>query len=123
MNSFICNCADCRKLTASMFASNFCVDDKYLKHLRGQDNLKTWGQKETIASGNTMVNYFCSTCGSLLYRVSSGFPGISILRLGTVDDFNLIETKLKPDFEQFTNTRAGWLHGAEGVKQVEGSGF
>ena len=31
-----------------MFASNFTVDDKYLKHLRGQENLKTFEQSKTI---------------------------------------------------------------------------
>ncbi|KAL9593327.1 MAG: hypothetical protein Q9219_007598 [cf. Caloplaca sp. 3 TL-2023] len=104
-----------------MFASNFTIRDTHLKHLRGQDNLKTFSQSSTIATGNTMTNYFCSTCGTLMYRVSSGFPRMSILRIGTVDDFNLQETKLKPQVEQFTKTRVAWLPGAEGVKQVKGS--
>ncbi|KAF7354780.1 putative glutathione-dependent formaldehyde-activating gfa [Mycena sanguinolenta] len=116
--TFICNCTDCRKITASMFASNFTVLDTHLTHLRGRENLTSFSQSHTIASGNTMTNYFCSTCGTLMYRVSSGFPGTSVLRLGTVDDFHLHETKLKPRVEQFTENRVAWLHGAEGVKQV-----
>lgn len=123
IDSFICNCTDCRKITASMFASNFIVADTHLEHPRGRDNLKTFSQSRTIASGNTMTNFFCSTCGTLMYRVSSGFPGQSILRIGTVDDFNLHETKLRPRVEQFTKDRVGWLHGAEGVRQVEGSAY
>jgi hypothetical protein len=103
-----------------MFASNFTVDDKYLKHLRGQDNLKTFAQAKTIASGNVMTNYFCSTCGTLMYRVSSGFPGKSILRIGTVDDFHLHETKLRPQVEVFTKDRVNWFSGVEGIKQCEG---
>ncbi|KAK5243813.1 hypothetical protein LTR40_012417, partial [Exophiala xenobiotica] len=105
VNTFVCNCSDCHKITASMFASNFTVDDKYLKHLRGQDNLKTFGQSRTIASGKMMTNYFCSTCGTLMYRVGAAFPGKSILRIGTVDDFTLHETKLKPQIEQFVKDR------------------
>ncbi|KAL1874476.1 hypothetical protein Daus18300_003494 [Diaporthe australafricana] len=120
INTFVCNCADCRKVTASMFASNFTVDDKHLRHLRGQDNLSSWGQAKTVASGNNMTNYFCSTCGTLMYRVSSGFPGASILRIGTVDDFNLHETKLKPQVEFFVERRVAWLSGVEGARQVEG---
>ncbi|KAK9252142.1 Mss4-like protein [Lipomyces tetrasporus] len=120
---FICNCTDCRKITASMFASNFTVADTHLKHLRGRDNLKTFSQSRTIASGNTMTNYFCSTCGTLMYRVGSAFPGQSILRIGTVDDFHLHETKLRPRVEQFTKDRVDWLCGVEGVKQVEGSAY
>ncbi|MCJ1307660.1 hypothetical protein MMC25_001307 [Agyrium rufum] len=118
--SFICNCSDCRKISASMFASNFAVDDKYLKHLRGQENLTAFGQSKTVEAGNKMTNYFCSTCGTLMYRIGVGFPGKSILRIGTIDDFNLAETKLKPTVEQFTKYRPSWLHGAEGVEQHEG---
>lgn len=67
-----------------------------------------------------MANYFCKTCGSLMYRVGSGFPGKSILRIGTVDDFNLMETVLRPRVEQFARDRVAWLPGAEGVMQVDG---
>ncbi|KAF1937376.1 hypothetical protein EJ02DRAFT_412506 [Clathrospora elynae] len=121
VNSFVCNCTDCRKITASMFASNFTVADKHLKHIRGQDNLKTWGQSETVASGKKMTNYFCQTCGTLMYRVGATFPGLSIMRLGTVDDFNLVETKLKPTREMFVKDRVSWLTGVAGdeVKQYE----
>lgn len=120
VNSFICNCSDCHKLTASMFASNFTVLDTHLKHLRGQENLKTWGQSRTPASGKTMTNFFCNTCGSLMYRVGAAFPGMSILRIGSVDDFTLHETLLKPTVEQFIEYRVGWLPGVEGIKHIEG---
>ena len=123
VDTFVCNCTDCHKITASMFASNFIVDDTYLKHLRGRDGLKSFSQSRTIASGNNMTNYFCSTCGTLMYRVSSGSPGKSILRIGTVDDFHLQETKLRPRVEQFTKSRVDWFGGVEGVKKVEGSAY
>ncbi|CAM1505914.1 Fc.00g115510.m01.CDS01 [Cosmosporella sp. VM-42] len=123
VSSFVCNCTDCRKITASMFASNFVIADTHLKHLRGRDNLKTFSQSQTIASGGNMTNHFCSTCGTLMYRVGSNFPGMSVLRIGTVDDFNLHESKLKPQVEQFTKDRVSWFSGTQGVKQVEGSAF
>ncbi|KAJ7145403.1 Mss4-like protein [Mycena crocata] len=123
VDSFICNCADCHKITASMFASNFTVADTHLRHLRGQENLSTFRQSRTVHSGSAMTNYFCSTCGTLMYRVSAGFPGFSILRIGTVDDFHLHETKLKPRVEQFTKNRVGWLSGVKGLEQFEGSAY
>jgi len=119
VETFVCNCNDCRKITASMFASNFTIDDKYLTHVRGRDNLKTFGQSTTVSSGKDMTNYFCSTCGTLMYRVGGAFPGMSILRIGTVDDFALHETKLKPRLELFTNSRVAWFKGVEGAKQLE----
>ncbi len=102
-----------------MFASNFTVDDKYLKHLRGRENMTQWTQKKTIASGNSMTNHFCTTCGTLMYRVSSGWVGKSILRIGTVDDFHVQETKLKPTAEQFVLTRLSWLPGIPEIKQFK----
>ncbi|KAF7965518.1 hypothetical protein HWV62_43078 [Athelia sp. TMB] len=124
VDTFVCHCTDCRKVTASMFASNFTIDDTYLKHLRGRDNLSTWSQSRTIESGNTMTNHFCKTCGTLMYRVSSGMPGKSILRIGTVDDFNLHETKLKPRRELFIRSRVGWFPGVdlEGIKHSQDGG-
>ena len=69
-----------------------------------------------------MTNFFCQTCGTLMYRVGDGFPGMSILRIGTVDDFNLHETKLKPQVEQFVEGRVAWFKGVEieGIKRSEG---
>ncbi|KAL6897441.1 Mss4-like protein [Trichoderma evansii] len=125
INTFVCNCSDCHKLSASMFCSNFTVSDKSLKHVRGQDKLTRWAQNKTIASGATMEDSFCSVCGNLMYRRSSRFPGMSILRIGTVDDFNLHESKLKPQFEQFIENRANWLAGVqiEGIPRHAKSGF
>ncbi|KAJ7179779.1 Mss4-like protein [Mycena filopes] len=121
VESFICNCADCRKITASMFSSIIVVADTHLTHLRGRENLSVYSQSKTVGTGNNMTSHFCTTCGSLMYRVSSGFPNHSALRLGTVDDFSLHETKLKPRVEQFVKDRVGWLHGADGVLQIQGS--
>lgn len=91
---FVCNCTDCRKITASMFASNIIVKNEYVKHLRGLENLKAFGQSATTESGKTMTNWFCHTCGTLMYRTSEKNPGLKILRLGTVDDFNLAEVRI-----------------------------
>ncbi|KAL7917402.1 Mss4-like protein [Trichoderma austrokoningii] len=125
INTFVCNCSDCHKLSASMFCSNFTVSDKSLKHVRGEDKLTRWAQNKTIASGATMEDSFCSVCGNLMYRRSSRFPGMSILRIGTVDDFNLHESKLRPQFEQFIDNRANWLAGVQidGIPHHAKSGF
>ena len=117
LNTFVCHCTDCRKITASMFASNFSVLETHLTHVQGGDNLTAYGQSRTIASGKLMTNYFCSTCGTLMYRV--GTPGVSILRIGTADDFHLHETKLKPSTELFVKDRVGWLCALDGAKQLD----
>jgi hypothetical protein len=104
----------------SMFGSNFIVLDSHLKHLRGEENLSTYSTGKTTTTNNTMTNYFCKTCGGLMYRRGTGFPDVSILRVGTVDDFSLMETVLKPDIEQFAKDRVSWLGDVKGAKQVQG---
>lgn len=105
-----------------MFASNFVVKDSETTHVRGQDKLTKFSQNKTVESGNTMENHFCSVCGTLMYRISSGFPGMLITRIGTVDDFDLHETALKPRVEIFTRNRVCWLNDVEGAEQHEDAG-
>lgn len=106
-----------------MFASNFLVKDSALKYERGKDKLTRYAQKKTIASGHTMENSFCSICGTLMYRITSNHPDEILMRIGTVDDFLLHETKLKPTLENFVKDRVGWFSGVEGAKQVQGDHF
>jgi hypothetical protein len=124
-SAFVCNCRDCHKISSSMFCSIFIVHDVALEHVRGEDKLSRFAQSKTVASGATMEDSFCSICGNLLYRKSSGWPGMSALRVGTVDDFSLHLTKLKPQFEQYTRDRPKWLDGVqlEGIPHHTGSGF
>lgn len=61
-----------------MFASNFIAKDSAVQYIRGQDKLTKFDMQKAIATGNTMTNYFCSVCGTLMNRVSTGFPGMSI---------------------------------------------
>lgn len=120
IGTFVCHCADCRKVTASMFASNFTIQDTHLKWIRGQEELKEFSQSKTIGTHNSMTNVFCSNCGGLMWRYSSGYPGYLFLRIGTVDDFKLHETKLRPQVEQFVENRVAWLEPIKGVKQGHG---
>ena len=66
-----------------------------------------------------MTNYFCRVCGTLMYRVGTGFPRASLLRVGTLDDAKLAETKLRPGVEQFTKDRVAWLDGVAGTEKCE----
>ena len=122
VDTFVCNCSDCRKITASMFASNFIVQEAETVHVRGRDKLTKFSQSKTIESGNTMENHFCSVCGTLMYRVSSGFPGSLIPRIGTIDDFDLQETVFAPKHEIYAENRVCWLKGVEGAEAHKGMG-
>lgn len=43
------------------------------------------------------------------------------MRIGTVDDFELHETKLKPRIEQFAKDRVAWCKGGGGIEQKHGN--
>ena len=56
-----------------------------------------------------------------MYRRSSGYPGASIPRIGTIDDFDLQETKFKPRIETFEKDRCQWLRPADVKDRAEGA--
>ncbi|EWZ48572.1 Mss4-like protein [Fusarium oxysporum f. sp. albedinis] len=120
LNRHVCHCIDCRKIGSAFYQSNITVDDTYLKHVRGEDNLSTFSEEKTIRANATMTNYFCKTCGTLMYRRGARFPGLTILRTGTVDDLSLADTKLRPQVEQFIERRASWSKPIDGAAQVVG---
>jgi hypothetical protein len=100
-----------------MITTAFIVFDTHLTHIRGQQNLTSYTQSSTILSGNEMTSFFCKTCGTLMYRRGPCAPGCSLLRTGTVDDFTLHETVLKPTIENFAEDRVSWLKGLEDAQQ------
>jgi hypothetical protein len=106
-----------------MFASNVTILDPYLKYVRGRDNVTIYSQAKTPTSGRAMTNYFCKTCGTLMNRIGDAFPGRNFIRLGTVDDFNLHETKLRPTVEHFTKDRVSWVAGVPGGNVTVFKGF
>jgi len=55
-----------------------------------------------------------------MYRRGVGFLGASILRIGTVDDFKLGETALRPTIEQYAKHRVDWIKDIENMVQIEG---
>jgi hypothetical protein len=106
-----------------MFSSIFDIDDAHLQFVRGKEKLKTFSTTKSIGSGKLMTNHFCEDCGSLMYRVSERYPGHSLLRLGTVDDFNLVEGRLRPTMEIYVKDRCCWVKGLEddGAAKFDGS--
>jgi hypothetical protein len=105
-----------------MFATNFTVMKSHLKLLRGEEQLRSFGQSATIGSprnGHTMTNTWCNNCGTLMHRVSSGDPNKVYMRVGEVDDFSLHETAFKPTVEFFVKDRASFLHPVEGTEQLQ----
>ena len=75
-----CHCLDCQKLsgaghtTGAMFSEEgvTIVGDPALYSLKGE-------------GGNTVTRLFCATCGSPLFGMNTGMPGVMTVTLGTLD--------------------------------------
>ncbi|CAD0025243.1 unnamed protein product [Aureobasidium pullulans] len=111
---------DCRKIGSAFYQSNITVLSTHLKHTRGSEHLTTFSETKTIRASTSMKNYFCKTCGTLMYRRGERFPGLMILRTRTVDDLGLAEGRLRPRVEQFIERRVDWSKPIEGAAQVVG---
>ena len=122
VNTFVCHCADCRKVSASMFATNFTSLDTHTRFTRGEDNLTVFSQSKTTTTGETMANSFCKTCGTLMFRAGTVAPGTKFMRGGIIDDHRLHDTMLKPEVEIFSEHRGAWVKPVDGAEQAKGMG-
>ena len=78
--SRICWCRDCQRIAGNgtvnvMFASDAIeVSGTVVGHTRRAD------------SGNEVTRRFCPACGAHLFADSTGRPGLTVVRVGTLDD-------------------------------------
>ncbi|GAA5171874.1 GFA family protein [Viridibacterium curvum] len=96
--SRICWCRDCQKIASNgtanaMFPSAAIeVTGTLARH------------DKTADSGNTVTRSFCPTCGTQLFSDSSGRAGLTVVRLGTLDD----PSSIKPTANIWRASAPGW---------------
>ena len=78
--------------------------------------LKTYSK--IADSGNAVTSYFCSDCGSTLYRTSTGFPGVVMIRAGCVDALDVVDAK--PVLELWSRSHIEWVPLIRDVETIEG---
>jgi hypothetical protein len=81
--------------------------------LLSEDNLhvtdgSTTQFSQTHESGMKLAVYFCSNCGSTIYKTHEKYPGMVIAMAGTLDDADGLANS-KPAAELYTKHRVGWL--------------
>jgi len=109
---FMCSCLDDRKITGSLFgATNLMIPTDGLQTTQG--TLKTYAK--IVESGNNMVSFFCGDCGSTIYRESSGYPGVVMIKAGCVDDLDAED--MKPQLEMYHQSHAHFLPAIDGMEQ------
>jgi len=110
----VCHCDDCRKATGSSYATNFFFKEEDIVVTEGTP--KEFQHKSD--AGNTMTKQFCGNCGSQLFGIGTGSPGVKHVKAGTLDNVGDLKpaisvftarkhpfTVLDPDIEQFETMR------------------
>jgi hypothetical protein len=109
--SRICWCSDCQKL-----AANGTVNAVF-----PSDAIEVMGalaqHTKTADSGNQVTRRFCAQCGTQVFSDSSGRPGLTVVRVGTLDE----PSAVTPTANIWTASAPDWacINGA--LEQFEGA--
>ncbi len=109
----VCHCSNCQRQTASAFSPIVGVPSDALE-VAG-DTLASF---ETVSEGyrSTTERRFCSACGSPMFSIIESMPGVSFLKVGTIDDPSWFE----PTAEIWTASAQPWAPHFEHATQFEG---
>ncbi|KAH6633291.1 Mss4-like protein [Boeremia exigua] len=113
--SILCHCLDCRKIGGSTYSTNGVYEADQFKITKG-----TPKQHKKIADGgNEMISNFCGDCGSTMWREGATFPGKRIVKMGTLDDTDIVDN-LTINAELYSGNRPKWVNAQEGADQKKG---
>ena len=99
MMTAVCHCPDCQKQTGTSFSVVVALPPDALE-ISGQTTIYV----TTGESGAKVHRYFCGICGSPIYSLPDGMPGMIFLKAGTLDDTSWLE----PELEIWTDTAQRW---------------
>jgi hypothetical protein len=106
----VCHCTHCQKTSGSAFSVNiFVPKDGFM--LTGPITTYT----DTAESGRTLQRKFCTTCGSSLLSEAQAFPGMVVLKAGSLDDRSWV----KPAAHVWTSSKQPWCDVPAGVAVFE----
>ena len=103
---YACHCTRCQRASGSAFAMQLPVRETLLTVEGPLTEAATRGE-----SGALSVSRFCATCLSRIYSTNERWPGMAIVRAGTLDRSEL----LAPAMHIFTSTKQPWVMLPEGV--------
>ena len=110
----VCHCLDCQRRSGSAFAAQARFSEAAVT-VTGVP--RTW--RTVRESGRSAEFSFCDTCGSTLYRKSSGHQDGVAVMIGGVDSDEILHAS-KPQVEIYTSNRPNWVTRIEGADQQEG---
>ncbi|KAL0935480.1 DUF636 domain protein [Colletotrichum truncatum] len=115
--SALCHCLKCKRSNGSSFSTNLIVPEATFKFKEGEP-------AQFVSKGDTGkdgTSHFCRNCGSPLIVSSAAVPGVVIVKAGTLDDWESMQTMFTPTTEMFCATKFSWLPAVEGAASLSGS--
>ena len=103
-----CHCRNCQRQSGSAFSVNLVVRRS---EVETTGELATYVDTDTL-SGNPVYRRFCGHCGSPIFSDLSDSKGITIIKLGTLDD----PAAFAPAISVWTSTKLPWVDLPEGQK-------
>jgi hypothetical protein len=94
-----CHCTDCRKMSGCAFSSMVVSPAGATEVTRGEELLGAY------ALSDATTKYFCTRCGTPLFNLSTRYPGLRMLYLGTIDQHE----RLTPSFNAYCRSKLGWV--------------
>ena len=96
----VCHCKDCQRHSGSAFNIVIAVP---ADSLAIQGDLKNYVSQGD--SGKNVVRKFCPNCGSTITSEPEAIPGLSIVRVGTLDDTSWV----KPAMQIYCEAMQPWV--------------
>jgi hypothetical protein len=107
----VCHCTSCQKQSGTAFNVVVAVPQPALS-IQGAS--KSYTKKGD--SGNEVVSRFCPNCGSTILSEPAVMPGVSILRVGTLDDPSWVQ----PSMEIYCDRAQPWVELGGDMKRFPG---
>ncbi|APV48612.1 aldehyde-activating protein [Betaproteobacteria bacterium GR16-43] len=105
----ICWCKDCQRISSNGTV-NLLVASPTIE-VTGNVSAYT----RAAESGNQVTRRFCGQCGSQLFADSSGRPGLTVVRVGTLDD----PSAAKPSANIWSVSAPAWACLDPALERVE----
>ncbi len=96
--SRICWCRDCQRISSNGTVN--AIFPSLAIEITGSTSEYT----STAESGNQVRRRFCPNCGSQLFADSTGRPGLTVVRLGTIDN----PSSIKPTANIWSTSAPTW---------------
>ena len=101
VDSYICHCRDCQLYSGSAFQTLAIVDKKDFEITSGKPDSFTHKTQDN----SNLTRYFCSSCSSPLFNISSRFDEIVMFALSSLNE----SAKVSPSFQIWTTSKLPWV--------------